>query len=81
MSEAEALARMCESKGQTEHAKEIRAKIDQAKMARSRRLKRVDFFHPTDEMIADGKKNGCVASTLFLCRRREELQLMHQLRR
>lgn len=51
---------MCESKGQTEHAKEIRGKIKQAKMARSRRLKQVDFFHPTQEMIADAKKNGSV---------------------
>lgn len=60
VNEAEALARMCESKGQTEHAKEIRAKIAEAKAARARRLKQVDFFNPTDEMIEDAKKNGCV---------------------
>ncbi|TYZ65318.1 hypothetical protein PybrP1_004071 [[Pythium] brassicae (nom. inval.)] len=58
LNEAEALARMCESKGQLEHAKEIRAKIAEAKAARTRRLKQVDFFHPTDEMVEDAKKNG-----------------------
>lgn len=62
LSEAEALARMCESKGQPEHAKEIRAKIEAAKEARSRRLKRVDFFNPTDEMIADAEKSGCACA-------------------
>lgn len=49
---------MCESKGQTEHAKEIRGKIEQARMARSRRLKQVDFFRPTQQMIKDAKTNG-----------------------
>lgn len=60
MDEAESLARMCESKGQADYAKEIRGKIEQAKMARQRRLKQIDFFHPTPEMIEDAKKNGCV---------------------
>lgn len=58
MDEAEALARLCESKGQTEHAKEIRDKIEHAKMARCRRLKQVDFFNPTEKMIEDAKENG-----------------------
>ncbi|DBA00357.1 TPA: hypothetical protein N0F65_000542 [Lagenidium giganteum] len=56
--DAEALARMCESKGHEESAKEIRDKIEQAKVARQRRLKQVDFFNPTPEMIADAEKNG-----------------------
>lgn len=55
---------MCESKGQADYAKEIRGKIEQAKMARQRRLKQIDFFHPTPEMIEDAKKNGCALCSL-----------------
>lgn len=59
---------MCESKGQTDYATEIRGKIEQAKMARQRRLKQIDFFNPTSEMIEDAKKNGCALYSL--CTRR-----------
>ncbi|KAG1699796.1 hypothetical protein DVH05_012689 [Phytophthora capsici] len=56
--EAEALARGFEAKGKEEHAKEIRDKISQAQEVRSRRLKCVDFFNPTPEMIANAKESG-----------------------
>ncbi|TMW60864.1 hypothetical protein Poli38472_000906 [Pythium oligandrum] len=56
--EAEDLARMCESKGHTEYASQIRGKIEEAKLARSRRRKEVDFFNPTQQMIDDAKKQG-----------------------
>ncbi|KAF1775477.1 Peptidyl-prolyl cis-trans isomerase, FKBP-type [Phytophthora cactorum] len=56
--EAEALARGFEAKGKNEYAKEIRDKIAQAQEVRSRRLKCVDFFNPTPEMIANAKESG-----------------------
>jgi hypothetical protein len=56
--DAERLAHMFERKGQKEHAAEIRQRLAQAKLAQARRLKRVDFFHPTPEMIRDAKENG-----------------------
>lgn len=56
--EAEALARGFEAKGKVEFAKEIREKIAQSQETRDHRLKRVDFFNPTFDMIADAKKNG-----------------------
>eukprot|EP00644_Phytophthora_capsici_P006027 jgi/Phyca11/4628/fgenesh1_pm.PHYCAscaffold_2_\ len=56
--EAEALARGFEAKGKEEQAKEIRDKISQAQEVRSRRLKCVDFFNPTPEMIANAKESG-----------------------
>ncbi|KAK1948596.1 Peptidyl-prolyl cis-trans isomerase D [Phytophthora citrophthora] len=56
--EAEALARGFEAKGKAEYAKEIRDKISQAQEVRSRRLKCVDFFNPTPEMIANAKESG-----------------------
>ncbi|KAF1315693.1 hypothetical protein FI667_g15887, partial [Globisporangium splendens] len=72
--EAEALARMCESKGQVEYAKEIRGKIEQAKVSRNRRLKQVDFFNPTEEMIEDAKKNGIGLTDLNVQRMLHDLQ-------
>lgn len=56
--EAEHLAILCESKGHDEYAKEIRDKIEQAKLGRQRRLKQIDFFNPSPEMIEDAKQNG-----------------------
>jgi hypothetical protein len=56
--EAEALARGLEAKGKAEYASEIRDKIAQAQEVRSRRLKSVDFFNPTPEMIANAKDSG-----------------------
>lgn len=56
--EAEALARGFEAKGKDEYAAEIRQKISEAQDLRNRRLKRVDFFNPTPEMIANAKENG-----------------------
>ncbi|KAF1775484.1 Elongated TPR repeat-containing domain [Phytophthora cactorum] len=46
------------AKGKNEYAKEIRDKIAQAQEVRSRRLKCVDFFNPTPEMIANAKESG-----------------------
>ncbi|OWZ12904.1 hypothetical protein PHMEG_00013855 [Phytophthora megakarya] len=56
--EAEALARGFEAKGKTEYAADIREKIAQAQEVRNRRLKCVDFFNPTPEMIASAKESG-----------------------
>ncbi|POM80528.1 Hypothetical protein PHPALM_1627 [Phytophthora palmivora] len=56
--EAESLARGFEAKGKTEYAAEIRQKIAQAQEVRNRRLKCVDFFNPTPEMIANAKESG-----------------------
>ncbi|KAH7481805.1 hypothetical protein KRP22_011229 [Phytophthora ramorum] len=56
--EAEALARGFEAKGKPEYASEIREKITQARDVRNRRHKCVDFFNPTDEMIANAKESG-----------------------
>ncbi|GMF26270.1 unnamed protein product [Phytophthora fragariaefolia] len=56
--EAEALARGFEAKGKTEYASEIREKIAQAQDIRNRRLKCVDFFNPTPEMIKNAKESG-----------------------
>ncbi|KAL3674023.1 hypothetical protein V7S43_001706 [Phytophthora oleae] len=55
--EAETLARGFEAKGKAEYAKEIRDKISQAQEVRSRRLKCVDFFNPTPEMIANARES------------------------
>jgi hypothetical protein len=49
---------MCEAKGQIKTAQEIRDKVAAATDARSRRRKEVDFFHPTEKMIEDAKKEG-----------------------
>ncbi|KAG6623343.1 HSP90 co-chaperone CPR7/Cyclophilin [Phytophthora cinnamomi] len=56
--EAEALARGFEAKGKAEYASEIREKIAQAQDIRNRRLKCVDFFNPTPEMIKNAKESG-----------------------
>ncbi|KAG7388060.1 hypothetical protein PHYPSEUDO_013179 [Phytophthora pseudosyringae] len=56
--EAEALARGLEAKGKADYAKEIREKVAQAQEVRNRRLKSVDFFNPTPEMIANAKEGG-----------------------
>ncbi|RLN55068.1 hypothetical protein BBJ29_006420 [Phytophthora kernoviae] len=56
--EAEALARNFEAKGKPEFASEIREKIAKAQDLRNRRLKSVDFFNPTAEMIANAKESG-----------------------
>lgn len=56
--DAERLAHLFERKGQKEHAAEIRQRLAHAKQAQARRLKRVDFFHPTPEMIRGAKENG-----------------------
>nr|KAE8947094.1 hypothetical protein PF009_g3292 [Phytophthora fragariae] len=56
--EAEALARGFEAKGKTEYATEIREKIAQAQDIRNRRLKCVDFFNPTAEMIKNAEESG-----------------------
>lgn len=56
--DAERLAHMLERKGQEQHATEIRERVEKAKEIRARQQKRVDFFHPTPEMICDAKKNG-----------------------
>lgn len=58
VAEAMNLARLCEAKGETKHAQEIRDKVEATKQARMRRRKEVDFFHPTPEMIEDAKKQG-----------------------
>ncbi|RLO09946.1 hypothetical protein DYB28_016125, partial [Aphanomyces astaci] len=56
--DAEAIAHMYEQSGKLQEASELRQKIDQAKAATRATPPRVDFMHPTPEMIEDGKKNG-----------------------
>lgn len=58
LEDANRIAHAFERKGQSEHAAEIRDRIAQATEARARRLKRVDFFHPSAEMIQNAKENG-----------------------
>lgn len=64
--QAEALARLCDSKGQRKEAKAIRRKVAKAKFAQAQRCEAINFLDPTDEMIQDAKKNGYVLNLIFV---------------
>ncbi|OQS01663.1 hypothetical protein ACHHYP_00429 [Achlya hypogyna] len=77
LADADAVVRMYEAKGDVESARELQAKIADAKAAAARAPAPVDFYHPTPEMIADGHANGIDLTDVRVQQMLADLQAEH----
>ncbi|KDO29270.1 hypothetical protein SPRG_05450 [Saprolegnia parasitica CBS 223.65] len=77
LADANAVVRMYEAKGEFESARELQAKIDEAKAAATRGPAPVDFYNPTPDMIADGKANGIDLTDVRVQKMLADLQAEH----
>ncbi|EQC33697.1 hypothetical protein SDRG_08801 [Saprolegnia diclina VS20] len=77
LADANAVVRMYEAKGELESARELQAKIDEAKAAATRAPAPVDFYNPTPDMIADGHANGIDLTDVRVQKMLADLQSEH----